>query len=74
MPKRERKGTFVEDPVFAENNRTIHAHFTKRLSAFTSFDANLNTGYADAWQKAIDDFEAQPSDETEQDGVQIFTD
>jgi len=61
MPRRERKGQFIEDPQFLTNNRTFHSHFISHLGHFTAFDANLNTTYANEWMSAIEAMEEHPA-------------
>lgn len=69
-----RQGEYLEAAYFIQNNRNVHAEFGKHLGAFTAFDASLDSGYADLWQKAIIEFEDHPSDELMRDEIQVFTD
>ncbi len=72
--EQERLGTFMEDSVFIEKNRTIHKHFVDRLAGFTAFDANLDATYGANWLTAIEKFEEHPSDELMRDEIQVYTD
>ena len=71
--EQERLGTFMEDAVFIEQNRTIHKLFVDRLAAFTAFDANLDATYAANWLTAIGELEDHPSDELMRDEIQGTT-
>ena len=68
-----RLGQSMPDPEFAEANRNVHAHFVKRIAAFTAFDANLDAAYAASWLNLIVKFENHPSDESMGDNVEVAT-
>lgn len=68
-----RLGHYMIDPVFAEANRNVHAHFIKHLAAFAAFDANLNAAYAGNWLNQIVLFENHPTDESMVDSIEAAT-
>lgn len=69
----ERFGHYMDDSVFIESNRTIHAHFIKRLADFTALDANLDAAFAADWLTNIEAFEDLPSDDLMRAEVEVFT-
>jgi hypothetical protein len=75
-PKRAkpRERTFdLEDSLLMQRSRTIRQHFLNNQIAFEMFDGGLDVNFANDWLLAIEDCEAQPTDETMNDDLRIRT-
>ena len=70
----ERKTSEISDNQLCERSRTWQGLFLKYLTAFETFDANLNNAFALDWMAQIEALEKHPSDETFVDSQQEITD
>ena len=68
-----RKSRAFEDAELCTLSRTWLSLFKDNLSDFETFDAHLNSGFADNWMLQIDALEGHETDETVVDGLENTT-